>query len=83
MKLKSNINFSKIENEGVLFNTSNGAIYSLNEIAVRVVEYLPICNSLDEIAEKLQAEYDAEREMILSDINELILDMKEQDFLDE
>ncbi|MDD2261325.1 MAG: PqqD family protein [Candidatus Cloacimonetes bacterium] len=83
MKLKSSINFSKIENEGVLFNTSNGAIYSLNEIATRIVEYLPICNSIDEIAEKLQEEYDAELEEIISDINELISDMKEQNFLDE
>jgi len=83
MKLKSSINFSKIENEGVLFNTANGSIYSLNEIASQIVEYLPIVNSVDEIAEKLQSEYDAERKEIISDINEVILYMKEQGFLEE
>ena len=83
MKLRSNINFSRIENEGVLFNTSNGTIYSLNEIAVRIVEYLPVCNTLDEIAEKLMLEYDAQYADIMFDINEFITDMKAQDFIDE
>lgn len=83
MKLKDNFNFNKIENEGVIFNTINGTIYSLNELATRIIEYMLTCDNLDEIAQKLQQEYDAEFEDIISDINDFIADMREQNFLDD
>ena len=45
-----------------------GAVYTLNEVAARIWELLPRCNSVDDLVEAVLAEYETDREELRADV---------------
>jgi len=56
----------------VLFHMESGRYFSLNELGAKIWELCDGCRPLIEVADQLEAEYDAPREVILQDCRELI-----------
>jgi hypothetical protein len=61
----------------VLFHMESGSYYSLNELGSRIWELCDGERSLSEVADLLEAEYDAPREQIQEDCRALIAELLE------
>lgn len=86
MKLKNSVVYSKIENEGVLFDQDQGSFFSLNEVAARMIEIITNNNFIgdaDDIAKILISEYDVDEAVLLADIRSFLKEITEKGFLCE
>jgi len=83
MKVRDSITFSKIGEEGVLFDSESGNFFSLNEVAVRIVEILQKNNNADEnvILIKLKEEYETDEHELMRDIKAFLQEMKRENIL--
>jgi len=65
----------------VLFHLESGSYYSLNELGARIWE---LCNGhrpIIDVADQIETEYDAPRELILNDCRALICKLLENSLL--
>jgi coenzyme PQQ biosynthesis protein PqqD len=69
--------------EFVLLDPESGAYFTLDEIGGRIWELCDGTRPLDEIAAILAGEYDAPREMIATDVKELIEDLARENLVGE
>lgn len=58
--------------ESVLLNTRTGDYYGLNEVGVDCLELMDGVRGLDEVVQEIIKTYDAPREVIERDIDELV-----------
>ena len=65
----------------VLFHMTSGNYYSLNELGARIWELCDGSRQFSEIIEVVESEYDAPREVILTDAQTLAADLIEKDLL--
>lgn len=65
----------------VLFHMESGEYYSLNELGAMIWELMDGRRPIGEVADVLETEYDAPRELILEDCRELIASLMKNDLL--
>jgi Coenzyme PQQ synthesis protein D (PqqD) len=65
----------------VLFHMESGEYYSLNELGATIWELIDGRRPIAEVANLLETEYDAPRELILEDCRELIASLMNNDLL--
>ena len=60
-----------IDGEAIIMNLSNGLYFSMDEVGSAVWEMIEAGFSLDEMSDRLQARYAADRETITGDLNRI------------
>lgn len=83
MKIKGSVIVNKIGEEGMIFDKETGHFFSLNEVAMRVIEIIKENekDDLGEIISILLNEYEINKSELLEDVTCLIDDMKEEGIL--
>ncbi|MBR6517807.1 MAG: PqqD family protein [Bacilli bacterium] len=75
---------SKIENQGVLFDTDNDELYYLNETSLDIIEYIQEQpRTFDEICDYVSELYEIENSDYKDDINELLTILYENKFINK
>jgi len=74
MKLKHNIAVSQ---SGFIFNPATGDSFSVNEIAIRILEMLRNRQTPASILTTLAEEYEADRETLERDLNDFLLHLQQ------
>ena len=59
----------------VLLNIDNQQYYGLNDVGARMWELLLELRSLDAVTERLEAEYEIDRETLRADLERLVRDL--------
>lgn len=82
MKLRDNIIFNKIENEGMLIDQNSGEFFALNEVGCFILEKMLEDVKVNDIVKAILAEFDGTDEAdIQEDVESFIAEIKEQGFL--
>ena len=83
MKIRENLKFNKIGNEGIIFEENSGNFFLLNEVAVKIIE--EILNQenpdIESIFLKIREEYDVDDEELKFDIECFIREICEYKFI--
>ena len=66
-----------ISESGFIFNSSTGDSFTLNPIAVEIIEMIKNGLDLNEIRKNLLKEYDVQESVLEKSIDEFVLSMKE------
>lgn len=84
-RLQRSENILKQEAAGtiVLINAEDGRYYSLEDVGGRAWDLCDGTRTVAEIADQLEAEFDAPAATILSDLLELLTNMANENLLDE
>lgn len=87
MKLKGNFIHREIAGEHMLVpigneNMCRNGLFVLTEVAARILELLPECETQSQIADKILDEYDVDRETAEADVAELMASLKELQLLE-
>lgn len=78
MKINKKIAISET---GFVYDTSTGDSYSLNPIAVEIIEYLRKDVKLEEIKKKLLEKYDVSKTVLEKSLNDFITSLKSYNIL--
>jgi hypothetical protein len=78
MKINENVLDHEFNGEIVLFHVSSGNYFSLNEIGKAIWLGLSEGLEVDSIIERITGEYDADYDVIKSDVEEMLSKMKEE-----
>lgn len=78
MKINKKIAISET---GFVYDTSTGDSYSLNPIAVEIIEYLRKDVKLEEIKKKLLEKYDVSKTVLEKSLNDFINSLKSYNIL--
>jgi len=75
--------FRAVDNEAVILHLGSGNYYSLNHVGKRMFELVQngICE-VDEIIEKIAAEYKVDSAMVKNDIEELVTDLVRENLIE-
>ncbi len=73
MKINKKIAFSET---GFVYDTSTGDSYSLNPIAIEIIEYMRKDTDLEEIKKKLLEKYDVSKTVLEKSLNDFINSLK-------
>ena len=77
IELTEGVEFSRIEEQGLLVDTATGVYFELNATAADMMEIVLAVNQDDAFA-KLQAKFDVDDDILQRDLNNLLNDL--QDF---
>lgn len=66
-----------ISESGFIFNSSTGDSFTLNPIAVEIIEMIKNGLDLNEIRKNLLKEYDVQESVLEKSLDEFVLSMKE------
>ncbi len=77
-RISDNAVCQTIGDESVILNLDNGQYYGLDEIGTRMLELLQEHGDIDTVVSVLAEEYDAERQRIRADLQELLGELQEQ-----
>jgi hypothetical protein len=76
-----NATFQVVADEAILIHLNTGVYYSLNDVGTSFWNMLDGQRSLGDCADAIAKEYDAPREIVLSDLIELAQDLKKEDLV--
>ncbi len=83
MKLKDEIIFEQIEDEGFLYDTEKDKLFSLNDVGRFIVDLIAKKKSKDDVLKKLTSEYDVSIEQAEKDLDEFLDELNKQGFLEQ
>ncbi|MCY6382615.1 PqqD family protein [Hoeflea prorocentri] len=81
-KLSDKATFRSVGDNGVILNTATGQIYSCNSTAEAFLRHMDGHRDLGETADAVCGEFDIEREVLLSDLEELLTYLQSEGVLD-
>lgn len=75
--------FRAVDNEAVILHLGSGNYYSINHVGKRMFELLQngICD-VDELSEKIAAEYKVDSALVKTDIEELLTDLVRENLIE-
>ena len=76
MKLKKDIIFEQIEDEGFLYDTEKDSLFSLNDVGRFIVDLINKGKGKEEILKDIVKEYDVNKERAEKDLNEFLGTLK-------
>ena len=79
VKHSPNATFQIVADEAILIHLNTGVYYSLNDVGTSFWNMLDGQRTIGECADAIAAEYDAPRDVILSDLIELANDLASED----
>ena len=79
VKHSPNATFQIVADEAILIHLNTGVYYSLNDVGTSFWNMLDGQRTIGECADAIAAEYDAPRDVILSDLIELANDLAAED----
>lgn len=62
--------------------TTHNGLFALSEVGAYIWELLPLCESEEEITDKLLEEFDAPRETVKADVSEFLSALREMGLID-
>lgn len=71
-RLRSDVRFRRIEDEGVVLVQENNEVLGVSEVGIRFLELVDGRSGLDGIVEKLLEELDVERPRLEEDVNRFV-----------
>lgn len=72
LKRKSNLIARAIEGEFIVFDTSNGMLYKLNETAILLWKSVSKPKRVEEIVEKIADKYHQDKKDVEQDVNDFL-----------
>lgn len=74
-RLRSDVRFRRVEDEGVVLVQENNEILGVSAVGIRILELVDGRTGLDGIVEGLLEEFDVERALLEEDVNRFIGDV--------
>ncbi len=74
-RVSSEVRFRRVSEEGVVIHQRQGEVLVLNDVAMRIVELAGPGVSVDEVVERLAAEYEVEPAELEADVRGFIREL--------
>ncbi|MCB0231835.1 MAG: PqqD family protein [Anaerolineae bacterium] len=68
----------KVDDEALIIHLTSGSYYSLNAVGTRVWDSIDGTRTAEDVAKIIQSEYDAEFELIETEVMSLLTDLVEE-----
>ena len=78
IELAEGVEFSRIEEQGLLVDTASGVYFELNATATEMMEIVLSVDPSGDVLAKLQTKFDVDDDILQRDLNNLLNDL--QDF---
>jgi hypothetical protein len=72
---------TSIDGESVLLDTDSGTYFGFNEVGSEVWEAIQEPRSVEELTERIVSKYDADRETVRTDVEELLAELANKDLV--
>lgn len=73
----------QLGDEGIIIDNDPETVHVANESAIRIWSFLDGSHSLNDIAKKLSDEFDVTKEIALSDVFELVEQLKKKELISD
>lgn len=81
LKLCNNTTYRIIDGNAVVINLDNGEVTTYNKMATLILENLIENGNREKLVEHILSDYDIDEKTVNDDINQFIVDMKQQGVL--
>ena len=81
MKLKEEIIFEELEDEGYLYNTENDNLFSLNPTGRLILHLIKEGKEISEIKGSIIEKFEVDEKTAEKDLNEFVDSLKKQNFV--
>jgi hypothetical protein len=82
VRVAKDVVFRDVSGEAVLLNLATGTYFGLNEVGTRIWNLLLEHESVDDVVSRLLTEFDVKEEVVRSDLETLIKDLRLKGLLD-